>query len=124
MRESEGNDRIQNLNEDWSSKYYSMEEEYEQRLELAEKERDFLKDKLAENDKEIKKLTADIRAQEVNFASIKKSYDDKIKSLEEDRLAAMAEKNTENQRLVDEVRTSFDALKLKESECRKLHSEL
>ena len=36
----------------------------------------------------------------------------------------MAEKNLENQRLVDEVRTSFDGLKQKESECRKLNSEL
>jgi hypothetical protein len=37
MKENESINRIENLNEDWSSKYYSMEEEYEQRLELAVK---------------------------------------------------------------------------------------
>ena len=43
--------------------------------------------------------------------------------LEEDRLAVIAQKNTENQRLVDEVRSSFDSLKNKESECRKLQND-
>lgn len=122
MKESEGRDSLQNLNDDWSSKYYSMEEEYEQRLQLAEKERDYLKDKLAESDKEIKKLANDLRTQEAAISGIKKNCEDKVKSLEEDRLAAIAQKNIENQRLVDEVRTSFDALKLKESECRKINS--
>lgn len=100
-----------------------MEEQYEQRLELAEKERDFLKEKLAESDKEVKKVTGDLKSQESNISSLKKNFEEKVKLLEEDRLAVIAQKNTENQRLVDEVRTSFDSLKTKESECRKLQND-
>lgn len=100
-----------------------MEEQYEQRLELAEKERDFLKEKLAESDKQVKKLTGDLKSQESNINSLKKNFEEKVKLLEEDRLAVIAQKNTENQRLVDEVRASFESLKIKESECRKLQND-
>lgn len=92
-------------------------------MELAEKERDFLKEKLAESDKEVKKVTGDLKSQESNISSLKKNFEEKVKLLEEDRLAVIAQKNTENQRLVDEVRTSFDSLKTKESECRKLQND-
>lgn len=92
-------------------------------MELAEKERDFLKEKLAESDKEVKKLTGDLKSQESNVSSLKKNFEEKVKLLEEDRLAVIAQKNTENQRLVDEVRASFDSLKIKESECRKLQND-
>jgi hypothetical protein len=46
-------------------------------------------------------VTAELKSQEAAIANIKKSCEDKVKSLEEDRLATMAEKNLENQRLVD-----------------------
>ena len=92
-------------------------------MELAEKERDFLKEKLAESDKEVKKVTGDLKSQESNISSLKKNFEEKVKLLEEDRLAVIAQKNTENQRLVDEVRASFDSLKTKESECRKLQND-
>lgn len=92
-------------------------------MELAEKERDFLKEKLAESDKEVKKLTGDLKSQESNISSLKKNFEEKVKLLEEDRLAVIAQKNTENQRLVDEVRASFESLKAKESECRKLQND-
>lgn len=36
----------------------------------------------------------------------------------------LSQKNTENQRLIEESRVNFENLKVKESECRKLNSEL
>lgn len=57
----------------------------------------------------------EMKLQESNINSMKKNFEEKVKSIEDDRLAAIAQKNTENQRLVDEVRASFDSLKLKES---------
>ncbi len=67
-------------------------------------------------------MLAEQKQQENNVVLLKKGYEDKIKSLEDDRLALFAQKNTDNQRLVDESRANFDQLKNKESECRKLAS--
>lgn len=38
---------------------------------------------------------------------IKKGCEEKVKSLEEDRLAVLSQKNTENQRLIEESRINF-----------------
>lgn len=46
---------------------------------------------------------------------MKKSYEEKIKSVEDDRLLVLSQKNTENQRLTEESRVNFDNLKTKES---------
>lgn len=46
---------------------------------------------------------------------MKKSFEDKIKAVEEDRLTVLSQKNLENQRLAEENRLSFDNLKNKES---------
>ena len=62
--------------------------------------------------------------QENNVAIQKKGFEEKIKSLEEDRLTVLSQKNTENQRLIEESRVNFENLKQKESECRKVASEL
>lgn len=51
--------------------------------------------------------------QENNISILKKSYEEKIKALEEDRLVVLAQKNTENQRLVEESRINFENLKAK-----------
>ena len=37
---------MENLHEDWLSKYEAMMEECEQRMELVDKEKQFLKDKI------------------------------------------------------------------------------
>jgi hypothetical protein len=62
--------------------------------------------------------------QENNVMIQKKGFEEKIKNLEEDRLLILSQKNTENQRLIEENRLNFENLKSKESECRKLSSEL
>ncbi len=51
--------------------------------------------------------------QENNINILKKSYEEKIKSLESDRLTVFAQKNTENQRLIEEGRVNFENLKAK-----------
>lgn len=61
----------------------------------------------------MKKLTADFKHQENNINSLKKGFDEKVKLIEEDRLSAISQKNTENQRLVDELRITFEKLKSK-----------
>jgi hypothetical protein len=42
-KEQEINDKLEMLNSEWVNKYDAMCEEYEQRLELVEKERDYFK---------------------------------------------------------------------------------
>ena len=42
---------MENLHEDWLSKYESTVEEYEQRLELVEKEKQFMKDRIEEKER-------------------------------------------------------------------------
>jgi hypothetical protein len=55
----------------------------------------------------MKKLANENKLQENNISIIKKGFEDKIKSLEEDRLTVLAQKNTENQRLIEESRVNF-----------------
>lgn len=62
--------------------------------------------------------------QENNVTILKKGFEEKVKNLEEDRLIVLSQKNTENQRLIEENRVNFENLKLKESDYRKLNSEL
>lgn len=83
-----------------------------------------MKERFEEKEKEVKKLMNELKLQENNISIIKKSFEDKIKAMEEDRLIVLSQKNTENQRLVEENRVSFDNLKTKESETRKLTGEL
>jgi hypothetical protein len=45
-------------------------------------------------------LAGEIKQQDNNITITKKSYEEKIKSLESDRLTVLSQKNTENQRLV------------------------
>lgn len=84
-------------------------------MELGEKEKEFLKERFEEKEKEVKKLANELKLQENNISIIKKSFEDKIKAMEDDRLIVLSQKNTENQRLVEENRVNFDNLKAKES---------
>lgn len=45
--------------------------------------------------------------QESNITIIKKGYDEKVKALEDDRLIVISQKNTENQRLLEDGRAHF-----------------
>lgn len=74
-----------------------------------------MKERFEEKEKEVKKLVNELKLQENNISIIKKSFEDKIKAMEDDRLIVLSQKNTENQRLVEENRVSFDNLKAKES---------
>lgn len=58
-----------------------MIEEYEQRLELIEKEKMLLKERMEEKEREIKKIANEIKLQENNIMIIKKGCEEKIKSL-------------------------------------------
>lgn len=72
-----------------------------------------MKERFEEKEKEVKKLVNELKLQENNISIIKKSFEDKIKAMEDDRLIVLSQKNTENQRLVEENRVSFDNLKAK-----------
>lgn len=72
-----------------------------------------MKERFEEKEKEVKKLVNELKLQENNISIIKKSFEDKIKAMEDDRLIVLSQKNTENQRLVEENRVNFDSLKAK-----------
>lgn len=72
-----------------------------------------MKERFEEKEKEVKKLVNELKLQENNISIIKKSFEDKIKTMEDDRLIVLSQKNTENQRLVEENRVNFDSLKAK-----------
>lgn len=72
-----------------------------------------MKERFEEKEKEVKKLVNELKLQENNISIIKKSFEDKIKVMEDDRLIVLSQKNTENQRLVEENRMNFDSLKAK-----------
>lgn len=74
-----------------------------------------MKERFEEKEREVKKLVNELKLQENNISIIKKSFEDKIKAMEDDRLVVLSQKNTENQRLVEENRVNFDNLKTKES---------
>ena len=74
-----------------------------------------MKERFEEKEREVKKLVNELKLQENNISIIKKSFEDKIKAMEDDRLVVVSQKNNENQRLVEENRVNFDNLKTKES---------
>jgi hypothetical protein len=75
-----------------------MCEEYEQRLELIEKERDYFKSLGEEKDREITKLNQTIRANENSEINTRKLYEERLRKVEEEKLAILSTKNTEVQR--------------------------
>ena len=102
-----------NLDEDWNSKFEGVCEEYEQRLELVEKQKNFMIEKGLEKDQEVTKQHKLIQQLEKNLELQKKSNEQKIKHLQEERLAAFSQKNSENHRLIEESRGHFEKLKAK-----------
>ena len=89
-----------------------------------EKEKEFLREKGCDKDRECLKLYSEAQQLEKSVEAQKKGFEEKLKQLEEERLAAFSQKNNENHRLIEESRTNFEKLKGKESECRKLLNEL
>lgn len=82
------------MNREFNNKYDSLLQEYEQRLDLIQKQRDYLKNLCEQRDKDIVKLNAIIKSQELSENSNRKNYQEKIKKLEDDRLALLSIKNT------------------------------
>ena len=60
-KEEEKNEKIESLNEDWTCKYDGMCEEYQQRIELVEKEKEYFKGRLAEKEEEMRKCLAELK---------------------------------------------------------------
>ena len=50
-------------------------------MELIEKEKLFLKERLDEKEREVKKISSEIKMQENNVTILKKGFEEKIKSL-------------------------------------------
>lgn len=82
-KEGEKNERVNNLNEDWASKYESMVDEFEQRLELVDKEKTYFKGRLEEKEEELRKCLADLKNSEIEDSNLKKMLEEKIKRLED-----------------------------------------
>ena len=61
-KENEYNQRLEDMGIEWADKYETVVEEYEQRLEITEKERDYFKKQLEEKDLEASRLNHTIRA--------------------------------------------------------------
>lgn len=51
-------------------------------------------------------------------------FEDKLKKVEEERLAMLSGKNTESHRLAEEIKNLTENLKNKESQLRKVHNEI
>ena len=63
MLENDRADKLENLQLDWENKHEVMVEEYENRLELAEKEKVFLKSRIEEKEREFKKVVSEQKQQ-------------------------------------------------------------
>ena len=74
-------------------KFEGMCEEYEQRIELVEKERDYLKVRLQEQEEEFKKLVNEKNMGEMEEGKFKNVLQEKIRKLEEERLQLVTQKN-------------------------------
>ena len=55
-KEMELKERLELLDHDWICKYEGMCEEYEQKIENAEQERDYYKNRMQDEDDELKKI--------------------------------------------------------------------
>ena len=59
---------------DWENKHQAMVDEYENRLELNEKERAFLKSRAEEKERDFKKVANEQKQQESSIILLKKGY--------------------------------------------------
>jgi len=62
-------------------------------VELVEKERNYFKVLVEEKEKDIGKLNLTIKANENHESNSRKGYEDKLKKVEEDKLALLSSKN-------------------------------
>lgn len=76
-----------------------MCDEYEQRLELIEKERKYFQGLNDDKDKDIAKLNQSVRDNESHETSARKIYEEKLKKAEESKLQLLSGKNSETNRL-------------------------
>ena len=97
-----------------------MVEEYEQRIELVQKEKNYFKSRLEEKEEEYRKIVAENRNNQFDQAGAKKVLEEKVRRLEEERLAMISAKNAEIQKLAEENKIKFEALKAKEADLRRL----
>lgn len=82
-RETEMNEKLDSANEDWNCKYDGMCEEYEQRMELIEKEKDYFKARLEEKEEELRKCLSSIKDSEMEDSNLKKVLEEKVRRLED-----------------------------------------
>ena len=93
-KEAEKNDKLESLNTEWAIKYDSVCDEYEQRIELVEKEKQFVNQRVEEKEAEVRKLLAETKLTEAEGQNVKRAFEEKIKNLEEDRLSILSQKNS------------------------------
>ena len=113
MMRQENLRKMEQENKQWEGKYESMCQEYQQRAKLIEKETDYFKRLNDDKGREISKLNSTIKSNESMQATRRKSYEEKIKKLQDDRLAVLALKNNELQRIVEENTAMNEQLKSK-----------
>ena len=109
-----------NLDAEWIEKYENVCDEYEQRLELVEKQREYFKGIIEERAEEIRKMRQESRNSQIEDSQIRRTLEDKIKKLEEDRLSLFTLKNNEIQQLTEESKSQFEQIKGKQSEHRRV----
>ena len=100
-KENEKIEKVEETIEDWSTKYDMICDEYDQRIQLVEKEREYFKERLQEKEEEFRKTMAELRNNELDGSNIRKVLEEKVKRLEEDRLSIISTKNAEIQRLAE-----------------------
>ena len=90
-----------------------LQGEYNQRIELIEKERDYYLQMIDERERQMNKLSNEIKNAEISEGNFRKAFEDKIKKLEEEKLSLFSMKNNEVQRLLEENKSQFDSIKSK-----------
>ena len=80
---------------------------------MNQKETDYFKRLNEDKGREISKLNSTIKSNESMQTTRRKSYEEKIKKLQDDRLAVLALKNNELQRIVEENTAMNEQLKSK-----------
>jgi phage shock protein A len=69
-------------------------------------------------------MGSQIKSLEAADVNSRKTFEEKFRKLEDDRMSALSQKNTELQRALEEGRSYAESLKGRETELRRLGNEL
>ena len=95
-----------------------------QKMELLDKEKDYYRQRDADLEKQLASKDQLLKHRDIEEAELKKTHEDRLRRMEEDKLSLFTEKNRELTKAMEDNKGQFEEIRHKDSELRKVVYEL